>query len=99
MAGWLTWPGPVQIVEYLETRVFNEGTYNALLQKMSRELAILGFVSFTATTLMQFVELGSMEVRPAPAERTRMEHGGAPIQELARLLTSGQACRSSPGAL
>ena len=54
--------GYEQMIEFLESHVFSEGIANRLLQKMARELAILGFVSFTATVLMQFVELGDMEV-------------------------------------
>ena len=54
--------GYEQMIEFLESHVFSEGIANRLLQKMARELAILGFVSFTATVLMQFVELGPSEV-------------------------------------
>ena len=46
-----------QGVDALGENVFNEGIGAMLLSKMIRELAILGFVSFTATVLLQFVEL------------------------------------------
>ena len=64
-----------QGMEWLEASVFSEGIANLLLQKMSRELAILGFVSFTATVIMQFAELGAMEVCLASPECRR---SGAP---------------------
>ena len=50
-----------QGLEYLESRVFTDHLSYLLLQKMSRELAILGFVSFTATVVMQFTHLGETE--------------------------------------
>ncbi len=43
-----------QGTEYLEEHVFRKGIAAVLLNKMTRELAILGFVSFTATVFMQF---------------------------------------------
>ena len=43
--------------EFLEEHVFKEGISKLLLGKMVSELAILGFVSFTATVIMQFLEL------------------------------------------
>ena len=42
-------------VEYLEESIFTEGVSRLLMQKMIRELAVLGFVSFTATVILQFV--------------------------------------------
>ena len=50
-----------QGMEWLESRVFTDHVSYLLLQKMSRELAILGFVSFTATVVMQFTHIGETE--------------------------------------
>ena len=41
----------------MEEEIFNSGIAQKLLQKMIKELAILGFVSLTATMLLQFVHL------------------------------------------
>ena len=49
--------GYEQAVDLLQEHVFSSGIGKLLLGKMVRELAILGFVSFTATVLMQFVSL------------------------------------------
>ena len=45
-----------RVTEYFETNVFTGGISEMLFQKMIRELAILGFVSFTATVLKQFLQ-------------------------------------------
>ena len=45
-----------RVTEYFEENVFTGGISEMLFQKMIRELAILGFVSFTATVLKQFLQ-------------------------------------------
>lgn len=49
-------PGP-NLTRWLEENVFNSGIKAALWQKITRELTILGFVSFSATITLQMVNL------------------------------------------
>ena len=46
-----------QVTDLLEHRVLNVGIGHELFHKMVRELAVLGFLSFSSSVLLQFVIL------------------------------------------
>ena len=52
--------GYEKVVDVLEEKIFAEGIHKALLHKMLGELAVLGFVSFTSTVALQFMNLESV---------------------------------------
>ena len=90
-----------QGTEYLEDHVFRKGIAAVLLNKMTRELAILGFVSFTATVFMQFdVSHGPMDkastARICPLERPSVYAQAQPRICVRRSFSSSRTCSSSP---
>jgi hypothetical protein len=70
--------------DLLEEHVFNKGIKKLLMQKMTKELSILGFVSFTATVGLQFVHLSE-----APHQVGWMGCGG--VQRLLLLIERPRA--------
>jgi hypothetical protein len=52
-----------QVTDLLEHRVLNVGIGHELFHKMVRELAVLGFLSFSSSVLLQFVVLSEQTVQ------------------------------------